>query len=562
MNQAVLRDLLAKGFFPRDIPSIFSGAKFSEARNQISANFLSNRLWTSSESFSFPHSMGGRRIASMVNPLPFFRLCSLIAQNWSQIKEVGRKSKLSFSRTIVGNGERAIRPSNFDGFREAQIIRGSGYSFVLRADFARFFPTIYTHSLEWAIRGKDESKANLRLPRNQRTSHWGAEVDQAIQCMQDGQTQGVPIGPDTSWIVAELLCCAIDSKMQDLFSESLVGARMVDDYVLYFSSREKAERAHSVLIAAAAEYGVALNELKTSIESLTQSVQKSWVYDLRVYGQDLQSDPTRHQVLRLTDAAVRLCLETRDTAVVRYAIRQLSAAVIHHNDIDIAIASVLRLAILDSSSIFLVARFLIGYHNAHYSYNRSPIRVFIESVLTQSISLGHHYEATWCLWLAINLRIRLGDNIVEQIGKSSSSAMILLTRVAHSRRLCKLVKQSVLSDRLCAEDFKSSAWLLAYEGAMRGWFGWRKNEISGSCLEPLASEDVFFLDLHVMEKGAVRLRPSAAIPTTGESAVQTWLKGMTLTQLRHAIVPVPIVDGYGVDAAAAEVSEEEGEQSS
>src|SRR5690606_26294321 len=100
--------------------------------------------------------------------------------------------------------------SDFRGFRDGQITRSSGFGAALYADFSRYFPTIYTHALEWAVHGKAASKAALRS--KPKRILWGSELDTYVRCMQDGQTQGLPIGPDTSYILAELLGSAIDEE--------------------------------------------------------------------------------------------------------------------------------------------------------------------------------------------------------------------------------------------------------------------------------------------------------------------------------------------------------------
>ena len=217
MGSNVLSALLSRGFFPDELPPVWSSKQLAKKAARLGKKgFGASSTRTSYEAYSFPHSRRGRRIAAIVNPVPFFRVCNVIAKHWSEIRKLVGTSKLSFSTPIFGGESRAIKASNFEGYRESLILRASGYSYCLHADFARFFPTIYTHAVEWATRGKKESKANLKLRAAKRVGHWGEELDNCIRAMQDGQTQGIPIGPDTSYIVAELVNCAIDKKFQDI----------------------------------------------------------------------------------------------------------------------------------------------------------------------------------------------------------------------------------------------------------------------------------------------------------------------------------------------------------
>lgn len=69
----------------------------------------------------------------------------------------------------------------------------------------------------------------------------GNTLDKLVRAAQDGQTIGIPIGPDTSLIVSELVMCAADQTL----SESLpaTGFRYVDDIELSFVTRAEAESA-------------------------------------------------------------------------------------------------------------------------------------------------------------------------------------------------------------------------------------------------------------------------------------------------------------------------------
>jgi hypothetical protein len=59
---------------------------------------------------------------------------------------------------------------------------------------------------------------------------------------QDKQTGGIPIGPDTSFLVGEIVGTALDLELKSQIP-SLRGTRYVDDYHLYFSTVADAEKA-------------------------------------------------------------------------------------------------------------------------------------------------------------------------------------------------------------------------------------------------------------------------------------------------------------------------------
>ena len=64
----------------------------------------------------------------------------------------------------------------------------------------------------------------------------GGLLDRNVRTGQDGQTKGLPIGPDTSLLLAETILCAIDSQLQSLYPQTRdFCIRFMDD--LEFSDR-------------------------------------------------------------------------------------------------------------------------------------------------------------------------------------------------------------------------------------------------------------------------------------------------------------------------------------
>lgn len=80
--------------------------------------------------------------------------------------------------------------------------------FLVRADISRFYQSIYTHSVPWALHGKAFAK------RYRRARNVGNQLDQLLRSCQDEQTNGIPIGPDSSLLVAEIILSAIDERLK------------------------------------------------------------------------------------------------------------------------------------------------------------------------------------------------------------------------------------------------------------------------------------------------------------------------------------------------------------
>ena len=69
---------------------------------------------------------------------------------------------------------------------------------VSSGNISSYFSTIYTHTIPWALYTKVLAKAN----RGKSDQYLSNTLDQHWMGMQDGQTIGLPSGPDTSHIPA------------------------------------------------------------------------------------------------------------------------------------------------------------------------------------------------------------------------------------------------------------------------------------------------------------------------------------------------------------------------
>lgn len=84
------------------------------------------------------------------------------------------------------------------------------YTHLVKADIKNFYPSIYTHSIAWAIHGKNF----IRKDRNRHDHRFlGNRLDRLFQYSNDQKTNGIPIGPVVSDIVAEIIAAAVDRQL-------------------------------------------------------------------------------------------------------------------------------------------------------------------------------------------------------------------------------------------------------------------------------------------------------------------------------------------------------------
>lgn len=139
------------------------------------------------------------------------------------------------------------------------------YSFLMKLDISRCFDSIYTHSIEWSMRGKDFSKEHLPTKKDQT---FESSFDSAIRHGNWNETHGILVGPESSRIFAEIILQSADrailSSIDDGASSHVI-KRYVDDYYVFSNSSEDLNRIEDVIRRALLDLNLHLNEHKREV---------------------------------------------------------------------------------------------------------------------------------------------------------------------------------------------------------------------------------------------------------------------------------------------------------
>ena len=224
-----------------ELPPIFSSETFTPAaaapllslkpttRGFDLVEYRATKFNSVSRSYAIPH------------PIAYAQLAKCIADNWNAI-ETFQSSHVSMIRPRQHKDKRIIimdyEKSSARSSRARRLAFNKRY--VARADIATCFPSVYTHAIPWAVVGKAAAKLVTK-------EGWHNELDfHARRCVRD-ETQGIPVGPGTSNIIAEILLSVVDQKLAPDFNFLRGGAvngmsRFIDDYSFYCDSYDEAER--------------------------------------------------------------------------------------------------------------------------------------------------------------------------------------------------------------------------------------------------------------------------------------------------------------------------------
>ncbi|TPK06691.1 RNA-directed DNA polymerase [Mesorhizobium sp. B2-5-9] len=250
------------GEYARELLAIWAASgplKPSHAKHQ--------KFWEISETepelYSTPKAKNERRQLHITNPVPQLLLASVMTRNWATISRWLDRQRFSFSRTMISSKSyRAIEEPDFKSNAvHKQLIRAT-YDVEVKSDVLRFYPSIYTHSVLWAAYGKERVKKN----RKKYNDSLGDRIDVLLRKCNRGQSVGIPIGPDTSRIVADILSGYIDSRpMLRTGLQRGAADRLQDDWVIGTETVGDAERLLSALRTTYLEVGLEIHGGKTSV---------------------------------------------------------------------------------------------------------------------------------------------------------------------------------------------------------------------------------------------------------------------------------------------------------
>lgn len=141
------------------------------------------------------------------------------------------------------------------------------YDCLVKLDITRCFDSIYTHSISWAIYGKDYTKKN-----NFAKASFGDKFDKLMQELNYQETNGIIIGPEFSRIFAEIILQQIDKELLLTLKEKNIFEkkdyeifRYVDDFFVFFNKETIKQTIISDLQHLLSEYKLYLNEEKEKV---------------------------------------------------------------------------------------------------------------------------------------------------------------------------------------------------------------------------------------------------------------------------------------------------------
>ncbi len=280
---------------------------------------------------------------------------------------------------------------------------------------------------------------------------------------------GIPIGPDTSFLLAETLLGCFDSDLVTRIGNR-PGLRFIDEYEFSFGTYTEAEGGIAVLQERLSEFELSLNPRKTGIHECPIPLNPKWLTELKLVALPDSGCAPRRVLLAFIDRAFEIANMNRGEAVMNWAISRLMSLEFSKDQWRIVEQLILQAAVAEPGVLPKCLRlFLITQINGG-QIDLDSLKKALSGSLQNAARRGHGSEASWAVWghILFNLPLDSGDIVV--LDQMLDDIVALVTLDAQSRGLIDSSFQFTNWQNLINSDgIRDGHWLLAYESINKGW---------------------------------------------------------------------------------------------
>lgn len=473
-----LKRLVAHGYFAPELPQCFVSESLGRYRKSILSainslppnrrgnpnyhSFISEPAW-----FYYPRFGKEDRRHGVPNPVAHLLLSRALADNYVDLRRRARASNITLSPPVFDwSGTRALMRASVelrDNFRINLSSRRESYA---EADIRAFFHSIYTHAIPWAIHGKDFAK------RNRGVNNYGNLIDLLCRNAQDGQTLGLPVGPDTSRLIAEVVASALDENLQNRLGMGARDAsRYIDDYTLSNANGAAGEELLAALRQSASVFELELNNEKSAITPTSHRQNIGWQQAARNHlPRPASGRADISEIQHFFYQIGRVCAAHPEVNVEKFGLQNARSFLVNAEDWATLQFNIINAYRRNSSLVsFLVEAFLLR-HVTHSDVQTEILVEFIENRIPVLARANRTGKIIWLLFLAIRLNLSLSADRISPLFSLENAFIALLIVCLEARQLVRgTVDRSIWDRHLNADGLRSPMWLYAYEAVTQGF---------------------------------------------------------------------------------------------
>lgn len=461
--------LLGYGLFTEKLPPVFTSVNFLYYVNNNNPSF-SNK-----SSFYFQYEsmrdVNHPRLFGIPTPFSYTNLCLCLRNNWKEILDHYRINTIKHNHKISRIHARKMNNTNsiFQMDYKNWKVDGSpidelpiGNTYFVEADISTFFPSIYTHSIPWAIAGKTIAKQNKT-----NTACWYNDLDLYLRNCQDKETKGILIGPHTSNIISEIILVCVDNN---LYNKGYKFIRNIDDYKCYVETRTKGEDFLRDLRDELKKFNLTLNHKKTTIMDYQESFNNDWTRVLSSFNLDSKGYINYKVIKRFLELAIDISSNQNKFSPIKYALKILCE---HQPQITNNGKLLLQKITLQLASIFpYIIPLLDDLVFIPTNIDVSIIHEWCTSELERQISLRNYEAASFILYYGKKYKLKLPITItlIDEIITYNDSILLTLTyyyclHMSHIFNLKKELAYLIKHAKSLNNDIYTmeSNWVFVYE---------------------------------------------------------------------------------------------------
>lgn len=464
MSRPLPELFLSKGLLPENMPPVYTTRRLWKGFDSLGTAYGIRKDSTGDPVvYSVSKRGSQRRIFKIPHPAFVRDQAIFFEKHWDELSALILRSTGSASvPTFHKIGPRHTRITPHSELPSIRLKTLSRFRYCLVTDVSRFFPSVYTHSIPWAINGKSSAKRDTK---HTSPAVYGNRLDFIIRQSQSRQTIGIAVGPDTSKIIAEILMSSVDEDFSKRSGRlPPVFVRHVDDYWIGGNTMEECDRHLQNLRISLRAYELDINESKTKIISTKYIFGDDWPFDiekelLSKFAFGINNDP-----LPVLSRIVEHATTSDDDGIIRHVIRILDENHIWLRNWDVLEHFLAQCAIQFPHSFDYVARVIAWRKRRGLPIDdRLWVEVAETTILSHS-SVGRDSETAWALWLLKEINIRLSKKLSDLI--ISNSSPLVLAFLAHfvPNKMATDRKLNVkLSEIVSDNPFSGSFWPLSLE---------------------------------------------------------------------------------------------------
>lgn len=448
------------------------------------------------EVISKPKKGFERRFLHITHPLPQALLAYEIAENWRSVAGWIGRQQFSLDRPDISKKfDRGIDRIGFPAHQAKKAFIEATSDWLVTTDISRFYPTIYTHSIAWAAYGKERVKSDMKVY----DGSLADRIDALVRTCNRKQTIGIPIGPETSRIIADIISARIDFEFEKARPTSSFAKidRLQDDWFVGTSTLQEAEQALATISACYRAFGLEINGSKTSIDRMVVASGDSWPSELGAFLAHTSKPLQGSRMREFLALGLRLQASNPTDPVISYVLSVVERRNIRPDDVEVLESFLLKGAVLSPLAMDKICRVVINMarHTARLSIERIVER--FTTLAETNLEVGNTFEVMWLIHTIRGLRRVLKSKRIAELMETHAGSVlpiILLDMKNNSLFPAKLPKDRWETQANLDRSLSDWSWLVSYEGIRHGWLSDRHAIMSGAFFKPMMDRGIEFYD--------------------------------------------------------------------